>query len=340
MTRRRRVVLTGLVVAAGVSVAAAGAFGSPTRDATADQAQRLVEQTRTAASAHDFSGSVAVSWVDARGSRQQAVVDVVATAGDIEIVAGGRSVYEQNGDTYVTGDGGWRSVLTTPDASGSQPAPGQSWALRASTGPLVAGRPTTLVEAVRRSGSVAARLYLDQATGLLLRREVLDEHAQVLRSMTFVSFVLGRPPGTPSVAPSGVAPAHSSSMREVPSGYRAPARAGTGYVLLDRARQPDGTVTLTYSDGLFQMSIFERRGVLDWGAMPAGGTTSEVAGTTVRRFREPGVDVVIWSRDGLVFTGVSDAPPDALDAVVRSFQGGRGVLRSITDFVLGPFGWR
>ena len=49
---------------------------------------------------------------------------------------------------------------------------------------------------------------------------------------------------------------------------------------------------------------------------------------------------MVWARDGLVYTCVSDAPVDVIDDVVARLRPGRFAerRRPVVDFVLGPFG--
>jgi hypothetical protein len=50
--------------------------------------------------------------------------------------------------------------------------------------------------------------------------------------------------------------------------------------------------------------------------------------------------VMVWERDGVVYTCVSDAPSDVFTKVVDGLAGaGRSTPESVVDFVLGPFGW-
>jgi hypothetical protein len=124
----------------------------------------------------------------------------------------------------------------------------------------------------------------------------------------------------------------------VPDGYRAPDSL-EGYRLVTRSQHPDG-VLLFYSDGVFTASVFEQQGDLDWGSLPAGGSDSQLADTRTRTYHEPSGDVVIWARNGLVYTCVSDAPSDVFASMVeRLADGERSTAESVVDFVLGPFGW-
>jgi sigma-E factor negative regulatory protein RseB len=99
-------------------------------------------------------------------------------------------------------------------------------------------------------------------------------------------------------------------------------------------------VLLFYSDGIFTASVFEQRGTLDWSALPEGGSDTRLAGTRTRTYHDPSGDVVVWSRNGLVYTCVSDAPSDVFAAMVgRLADAGRSTPESVVDYVLGPFGW-
>ncbi|MFN8026527.1 MAG: sigma-E factor regulatory protein RseB domain-containing protein [Acidimicrobiia bacterium] len=202
---------------------------------------------------------------------------------------------------------------------------------------MIAGRTTTEVVATRRDGTVAQRLAVDDETGLLLRREVLGRDGAVERSMTFTEIDLGDTT-TAVTAPAGLRTEASTEIGNVPDGYRAP-NTLDGAALVTRTKQPDG-VLLWYSDGVFSTTVFEQRGTLDWSALPAGGTTSEIKGSTMRRWSEPSGTVLVWENDGIVYTCVSDAPSDVVDAAVASFAASdRSALQQVTDFVLGPFGW-
>jgi hypothetical protein len=196
-------------------------------------------------------------------------------------------------------------------------------------------RPTQLVEAKRSDGTAAQKLYLDADTNLLLRREVLDAHGRVQRSLEFLDLTVD---GGPSLhAPAGVSTHKAVPLDSVPSGYEAPSTP-SGSVLVERSRHPNG-VALLYSDGLFTVSVLEQRGEVDWEGMPNGGVADEVGGNRARRYVEPGADVLVWERSGTVFTCVSDAPPDVVNAMIAGFTPSRSAAEKVVDYVLGPFGW-
>jgi sigma-E factor negative regulatory protein RseB len=334
--RRTRVIVCALaVVPIAVGTLALRALAA---NPSSGEAARLVEQMRDAPLQHDFAGAVTVTW-HSGGKTRHATVDVRGDQGSVEVASGSRRVVDDEGSTYVLGGAGsWSSVLALPPPS-DLPAPDHTWTLTSRTGPSVAGRPTTIVEALRRSGTAALRLYLDTQTGLLLEREVLDTQGRVLRSLAFTSIAIGTPPAPidePPVASNRQAP----TLASIPAGYHAPSEIGGNYELVGKVKRPGGGIVLTYSDGMFSASVTEQKGELDWGSLPAGGTDATIADHEVRKYSTSGGDVIIWERDGVVYTCVTDVPADVLGAMVGGLgPSSRSTVDQAVDFVLGPFGW-
>ena len=324
--------LAALTVAWPIS--AWSASGSDSADAR--EAARLVQRTRNAASRYDFSGTAVVTWTTGTGTRETQV-EVHGDDGTLEIVAAdGGTVVDEGRRTYLRNKLGWTGALVEP-APGQLPSPTHRWNLTTAAGRTVAGRPTTVVVASRPDGTPAQRLFVDDATGLLLGRQVLGPDGHVQRSVRFLTVDIGAL-GEPVAAPRGVHNATAKALSSTPDGYRAP-ESLDGYELVTRSRHPDG-VLLFYSDGVFTASVFEQQGELDWSALPDGGSTSELAGTRAHTYHEPSGTVVVWERNGLVYTCVSDAPSDVFRGMVDELAGGgRSTAQSIVDFVLGPFGW-
>jgi len=123
------------------------------------------------------------------------------------------------------------------------------------------------------------KLFVDTQTGLLLRREVRDARGRTERSLEFKTLTIDG--GVHALDEPGVRRKEAPSLRSVPDGYRAPSQPGAGYVLVSKARDPAGGVQLSYSDGLFTISIYEQRGELDWSGLAKGGTTQTIAGHAV-----------------------------------------------------------
>ena len=324
------------VVSCGVMLtgfALVGVLRSASADSASSEAVRLVNLMRAAPHAMQFSGVVRVTWLD-HGKPNDITVSVTDDNGEIEVESGQARVFDSGTRTYFKSRLGWSSALIEPEPE-NVPAPNHRWTLRVRQGPTIVGRPTRLVEATRSNGTAAQKLYLDADTNLLLRRDVLDDRGRVQRSLTFLS--LDVEAGPPLHAPRGVHVQKAVPLDDVPSGYVAPS-APAGYVLVGRSRQSNG-VELLYSDGLFTVSMLEQRGELEMSGRALGGTAVEVGGKDATRYSEPGADVLVWERNGTVFTCVSDAPPDVIDALVSGFTPSRSAAEKIADYVLGPFGW-
>ncbi|MET0919589.1 MAG: hypothetical protein ABWY77_00145 [Acidimicrobiia bacterium] len=300
-------------------------------------AAKLVERVRAATEQTNFTGVVTVSWRTAGGARQHASVDVRAANGVVEASSDDHLVLDDGGHTFLKDDLGWSSPVSEPAAK-DRPAPDARWRLSVQAGTLD-GREVSTVVAKRANGSVAMRLVVDDDTSLPLARQVLDPHGKVLRAYAFESLDV-QPAGTAAAAAAvpNTSTRTATAVRDVPSGYHAPARAGAGYTLLSRSRHDDG-LHLVYSDGLFTVSITEQRGELDWDSMPSGAVATDVDGVHARRYSEASGDVLVWERDGVVYTCVSDAPTDVLAAMVAGLTPDRSLPTQVADFVLGPFGF-
>jgi MucB/RseB N-terminal domain len=306
---------------------------------------QLLDDARRAAQEHDFSGVLEVTWSDRRGEHSS---DVFVRSANGVLALGDRpQVIVEGAHRFVQGSDGWLAVWSQETAPEVPPA-SDKWMLSVRDGPTVAGRPTQEVDATdRHDNRVRERLYLDESTNLLLRREQLDTRGRTVRAVGFTS--IGEPAGTfvgalPAEAPR--APERSTSrqprvLREVTAPFRAPGTAGDRFQLAGRYDEDHGTVHLFYSDGLFSVSVFEQEGDLDPTGLPAGAESRTVDGRDVRQYRTPAGVVMVWQSGDVVYTTVSDAPVDQIDDVVADFgrSGSRNALDRVTDFVVGPFSW-
>jgi sigma-E factor negative regulatory protein RseB len=202
-----------------------------------------------------------------------------------------------------------------------------------------------VVEA-RRDGQVAGRFWVDEASGLLLRREVYGDDGRRLRSSAFVDLEVR----AATDVPSGQAVDLRAAADELRSqGWRVPDGLPGGFRLFDARLsapdEPEHVLHLAYSDGLSATSLFAQRGSLG-SDRPAGFARDQVGGRPVwvssgtpRR--------VVWSGGGAVWTLVSDAPADVVREAVATLPRdraqrdgvlarlGRGVGRLAT--ALNPF---
>ena len=180
-----------------------------------------------------------------------------------------------------------------------------------------AGRAATVVEArALDGGRVAGRFWLDDETGLLLRRELYDTGGDIVRATAFVRLDVGRA--------AAAVPAESRVDRD-----DAPVRALDGAALaafrragwqlpdllpggMERYRALERTVgghpvvQVAYSDGIFTVSLFAERGRLDARSLH-GFRVDRVAGTTV--YSRDGLHrTLVWAGGEAVYTLLLDAP--------------------------------
>jgi sigma-E factor negative regulatory protein RseB len=171
---------------------------------------------------------------------------------------------------------------------------------------------------VHHQGALLERIYLDTETGLLLERDQFDVQGAVVRALAFESLTIGHalappadPPSKAHHAPKAVAPERLGRSAVAPGaladGYR---RTGV---------YRDGSVLhVLYSDGMYDLSVFQQPGRLRRSDVPPSGERVAVGRATAWRFPWAGGQLVVWSSGGKVFTAVSDAPADQVLAAVRS----------------------
>lgn len=190
-----------------------------------------------------------------------------------------------------------------------------------------AGRATRVVEAVRPgvygAGAVAARFWLDTATGLLMRRDVHDHDGSLLRSVEVLRLAVLPAVATLPAEQKGERPGEvlrPRGQRLLPTalsllgaqGWPVPEALPRGFDLYD-ARLLDGDVLqLAYSDGLSTTSVFVQRGALPPGT---SGLLRTLDGASVW-VSDGAPGRMVWAAGGLTFTLVSDASADARDAAV------------------------
>jgi sigma-E factor negative regulatory protein RseB len=206
----------------------------------------------------------------------------------------------------------------------------------------VAGRTAAKIEA-RRPGaeSVAARLWVDTATALVLRIEVFDGRGAAVRASGFIAIKQGQPgqvrpqsgqpPAAPTVPGTPAVPAGLDRLRAV--GWTVPAMLPQGLRLYDvrTMDSPTGQIVhASYSDGLSTVSVFAQHGRLDTGALSGyaevryGDASVYVHDGTPRR--------VMWAADGMVYTILTDAPEDMIQSVLATLPrdtGDGGVLARV-----------
>jgi len=183
------------------------------------------------------------------------------------------------------------------------------------------GRTAVLVEALRDDQTLAARFWIDTATGLLLQRQLFSVDGKAMvRATVFTEleiedseFLSHLPP----MAPNGVESLGMGKVGDLRSeGWVCAPELPASLTLYDVHKDTsNGSLQFSYSDGLFNVSLFEQRGALDPAAV-AGFSSTENPGVYLR-YGMP--SYVVWSSGGIVYTLIGDLPPDMLGQVVRAF---------------------
>lgn len=269
-----------------------------------------------------FVGSVNVSWDDSRGPHS-ARLDVQAAGGTIALKGGSTLLAGPGGSTMARSPvGDWDMLWNGAPTATGRPDVDENYDLTPVDQPTtVAARSTRVVE-VRQADVVRERLFLDAENGLLLRREQLDRSGHPVHVVAFSSIDLGAQV-PPPVTPTGVAdhsPRHLSTVS-------APAALPGGYRRVDAYRDR-GAVQILYSDGLYDMSVFEQRGGLAKRDVPAAGKPVKVGPSKGWVYSWPGGQVLLWHRGHTVYSLVSEAPVDQLMAAAEALPaaGGSSVL--------------
>lgn len=322
--RRTTAATPGAVIAIAVLV---GSLAVPSHAA----APAPLERARRAADRVAFEGVLEVLWVDA-GTTMSERLQVQGAAGALAVQGATHVMARPSlGPLLSHGGKGWEAMWLPSLGPSRRPDGVRKYVTTTPVdGPLVAGRRTELVE-VRTGGRLIERIYLDRETDLLLRREQFDGRGRVLRTLAFESLLL-RPSAAPMAeprssenhAPEAVAPDQLSSPAAAP-----PALAD-GYERMGVYRDGD-VLHVLYSDGLYDLSVFQQQGRLRRSHLPRSGERVPVGEADGWRYSWPGGQLVVWSAGGRVFTAVSDAPAEQVLTAVRSLPPMPGRELSLLD---------
>jgi hypothetical protein len=200
------------------------------------------------------------------------------------------------------------------------------------------GRPCTVLEVRRRTGAdLRERLWVDDASGLVVRRETFDGGSEPVRMATYLSLDL-TPPGRPRHATvsrdGGDAPSEPSAMRRAAqpvdagglaalreAGWEVPGDLPEGYEPLGAYAVDAGTsqpLQVVYGDGLYAVSVFQQPGRPDWASLPPGA--EELDGFDFPAYTWPGASPtrIVWEAHGATWSLVGDAPPSDLRALLAA----------------------
>lgn len=296
------------------------------------EALRRLRYAETAARTTAYEGTQFITAWSRSGMATTSLVKVAHVPGDGTNMTVESTTADQGGQMFEADDPGSGGGLTGYTPKMLDLLARNYAVVRAGQGE-VSGRQTDVIEARRTDGTAAGRFHIDRQTGLMLRRELLDQQG---REVDLVFFIEIRP----SVPKEQFVTASAPSTVEVPWAHEL-AGADLGSLryqgwpvrtaLPDRlslydARQRDGggpVVHLSYSDGLSVVSVFVQRGTLDassvahWRKATRGGRTVYLRDTVQQR--------AMWASQGYVFTVLADAPPPVVDRAVAALpHGGTG----------------
>ncbi|MFP5317434.1 MAG: hypothetical protein ACLGI2_03970 [Acidimicrobiia bacterium] len=305
------------VLAASAAVAAPAPVASQETGAAgrATAADTPLESAGRAAQSLSFVGVLQVRWSEDGRDRAESLV--VHGANGSLVVKGGTSVMASSERRLVEHAGGdWNLLWPAGRGGADRPPPSLKYRLVGQPGPLVANRTSQVVEVRSRNDDLVERLYLDQQTDLLLRREQFEAGRGPFRTVGFETVTIGAgvAPAPPPDDFKNAAPQVLSTNR-LPAGVSAPAALADGYQRVGLYRR-SGVVQALYSDGLYDLSVFEQQGTLDRRGLPA--TRVEVGDDRGWHYSWPGGHVLLWEDEGVVYTAVSDAPLDQVLTAVRS----------------------
>lgn len=282
----------------------------------------VLRRAQVAASRTAFAGTVVVRWVDGDGGLHEQSMPVRGKGGELELGVGVKQ-------PALTWSGGVGTTRTAPD-------PSVKYRVRAQVGPLVLDRPTTRV-LLHLDGRLTEEAAVDDASGLLLRRQVYDSSGDTVRVVEFTSLDELRPAG-PAAAGAGKRRWNVPAIDQVPPPFRAPDQLAGGYLRLGAYRRGPA-VQVLYGDGVRTLSVFSQLGQADRSALPPGGERLAMGDAPARRWTWAGGQVVTWSHRGTTITVVGDGPPAEVLAAARSVPepsppGLLGRLRQASRYII------
>lgn len=209
--------------------------------------------------------------------------------------------------------------------------------LRGGPGPMVAGRPTTVIEAIGQPHP-AARWWLDGDSGILLWRTTYDPSGAIRESIgyTSISFegtqrVTHLPPRlTTESLPTTL------TLSSVPllagNGCACRSQAG-GLDLVTMRGDVKSVLHTVYGDGITTVSVLESHGAL------AGAPDGFAWDPALRAYVNQGLPTtIVWQSSDRVFTVVTDGSQELAQRVVAELPHRPPVLRTRTERVVD--GWR
>lgn len=324
---RRILVPAALTVFAATIVVVALLPNGPDRTPITTGDLRLEEPSRTDAEALlseavqtnrtvAFEGTLTVVGVEGPNVFQ---IDVEAESNGTRTMNSGSWLFGRgSGEVWASSEAGdtmQASTDTTPDVD--MDALLDKYELHvAGVRELPTGPAHVIVVTEQGTGVEREWLSVDDATGMLVRRETFDDEGAALRLVAFETLQTS---GLLRVElPS------TASLPESPGSWngREVAESLPGQFVLrevtHREEEDDTTLGLLYGDGLYRLSIYDQHGALN---------PSQLAGARLEHwgdidlYRWPGAEPqrLVWSGGGHTYTAITDAPMDAILPALSQF---------------------
>ena len=326
-----------VVLVLAVFATTAAAVAEPSSDPAPDQALHAAAE---AAGRLSFRGVLQMRWSEGGVERTENLF-VEAADGSV-VVRGDSAAMASPRQRLVEHEGEWDLLWPVPLSGPDRPSSKAKYQVSEAEGGTIVGRFTRVVE-FHHDGVLMERLYLDSETNLLLRREQFDGGLMPSRTIGFETLTIGPPSKAPD-APEKIVNASASQVtgKRLPSGVSAPANLPDSYQRLGVYRR-SGVTHVLYSDGLYDLSVFQQEGRLDRSELPDGHKV-EVGKRAGWHYVWPGGHVVVWEARGVVHTAISDAPLDQVMAAVTSIPATGGSasllrrLRQVCRALVQPLG--
>lgn len=310
--------------AAALTAAAVAAVTVLPAPAVADDGQRLLERAVRASRELAYTGLMTIASFSDRGPQLTEVEVTRGRDGGLRVARGDAWEVGRRGEEAFlrqprTGTllrlGGVEALAFDPERLAEKYEILTGDVRRLDTGPA---RMVVLRE--RATDVDRERLYLDEDSGLVVRRETFSLAGDPVRVAAFTALEV-----TDLAVPALEVGEDEDEQRRtlspldlerlesdtfvVPSHLGAGYRLTAGYVV-DRATVP--TRHLVYSDGLYTLSLYQQQGRLATHAVE--GATRLVTERGGQVWRWPGSEPrrIVWAGDGITFTVLSDAPTDEL----------------------------
>ncbi|MDQ3980611.1 MAG: hypothetical protein M3314_13825 [Actinomycetota bacterium] len=318
----------GAPLAAGTAFLVLVVLASTAAAVAEPAAEESLHAAGEAAERHSFRGVLLMRWSEGTTKRAKSLL-VEAAEGSV-VVRGDTAAIASPRQRLVEHDGEWDLLWPVPQRGPDRPSPARKYRVQAVPGGTIDGRATRIVE-FSYGGVLLERLHFDTATDLLLRREQFDGGPSPSRTIGFEKLTIGPADIAPGMPEKVVnATATSVTGKRLPSGVSAPEQLPDSYQRLGVFRRSDVTQVL-YSDGLYDLSVFQQEGRLDRSDLP-GGQKMQIGKRTGWHYVWPGGHLVVWEARGVVHTAISDAPLSQVMAAVTSIPltgGSASLLRRL-----------